>query len=108
MANRLFVGSLAFSVTNEELEAFFAEAGTVASAEVIIDRATKRSKGYGFVEMETEEGAKAAIEQLDGQELNGRPIAVDHAKPKSTTDRRPAGGGNGGRPPRRDFNDRRY
>jgi cold-inducible RNA-binding protein len=94
MATRLFVGSLAYTVTNEELEEFFASAGTVASAKVIVDHESNRSKGFGFVEMGSEEEAKAAIEQLDGTELNGRQIAVNEARPQESR------GGNGGGPRR--------
>lgn len=105
MATRLFVGSLAYSVTNEELEAFFASAGTVASAKVIFDHDNNRSKGFGFVEMSSDEEAKAAIEQLDGKELNGRAIAVNEARPQERRERRPF---NGDRPQRDMQNDRRY
>ncbi len=106
MASKLFVGSLAYSVTDQELEDFFASAGTVASAKVVMDRDTNRSKGFGFVEMETDDEAKAAIDQLNGKELNGRAIAVDAAKPQAPRERRPFGGGND-RPQRRN-DDRRY
>ena len=96
MATKLFVGSLAYSVTDAELEEFFAAAGKVVSAKVIIDRDTDRSKGFGFVEMESDDEAKAAIEQLDGKELNGRAVAVNEAKPQENRERRSFGGGNGG------------
>lgn len=96
MATRLFVGSLAYTVTNEELEEFFASVGTVASAKVIVDHESNRSKGFGFVEMSNDDEAKAAIEQLDGKELNGRPIAVNEARPQESRGngpRRPQGNG---------------
>jgi len=96
MATKLFVGSLAYSATDADLEAFFAAAGQVVSAKVIMDRETNRSKGFGFVEMSSEEEAKAAIEQLDGKELNGRPVAVNEAKPQENRERRSFSGGNGG------------
>lgn len=96
MATKLFVGSLAYSVTDQELEEFFAAAGNVASAKVIIDRETNRSKGFGFVEMATEEEAKAAVDQLNGKELNGRAVAIDQAKPQENRERRPYNGGNEG------------
>lgn len=96
MATKLFVGSLAYSVTDDELEQFFAAVGNVSSAKVIIDRDTNRSKGYGFVEMSDDAEAKAAIEQLDGKELNGRPVAVNEARPQENRERRSFGGGNGG------------
>jgi RNA recognition motif-containing protein len=97
MATKLFVGSLAYSVTDQELEDFFAAAGTVTSAKVIIDRDTNRSKGFGFVEMSNDDEAKAAVAQLNGKELNGRAVAIDEAKPQEKRERRPyGGGGNGG------------
>jgi cold-inducible RNA-binding protein len=98
MATKLFVGSLAYSVTDQELEEFFAAVGTVASAKVIMDRETNRSKGFGFVEMSTDEEAKAAVAQLNGKELAGRAVAIDEAKPQENRERRPynGGGGNGG------------
>lgn len=106
MATKLFVGSLAYSVTDQELEDFFAAIGKVNSAKVIIDRETNRSKGFGFVEMESEEEAKSAIAELNGKELNGRAVAIDEAKPQENRERRPFnGGGNGGGFNR---NDRRY
>lgn len=82
MATNLFVGSLAFSVTDDELNQFFAQAGTVVSAKVITDRETNRSRGFGFVEMSSDDEAKAAIAQLDGKELNGRAISVNEARPR--------------------------
>ena len=96
MATKLFVGSLAYSVTDDELEQFFATVGKVTSAKVIIDRDTNRSKGFGFVEMESDDEAKAAIAELDGKELNGRAIAVNEARPQENRERRSFGGGNGG------------
>lgn len=101
MASKLFVGSLDYGVNDQQLNDFFAQVGTVVSANVIIDRYSDRSKGFGFVEMSTEEEAEAAIKQLDGQELNGRPIVVNKAKPKENRERRSFDGGNGG-------GDRRY
>ncbi len=96
MASKLFVGSLAYSVTDDELEQFFAVAGKVVSAKVIIDRETNRSKGFGFVEMESDDEAKAAIQQCDGKELNGRAIAVNEARPQENRERRSFGGDGGG------------
>lgn len=98
MATKLFVGSLAYSVTDDELEQFFAAIGKVESAKVIIDRDTNRSKGFGFVEMSSDDEAKAAIQQLDGKELNGRAVSVNEARPQERRERRPFGGNdNGGR-----------
>jgi cold-inducible RNA-binding protein len=102
MANKLFVGSLAYTATDDDLAAFFAPVGTVVSAKVIIDRDTNRSKGFGFVEMSTDEEAKAAIDQLNGKELNGRTIAISEARPQAPRENRSFGGDRGG------YNDRRY
>lgn len=82
MANKLFVGSIAWSVSDDDLAKFFSSAGTVVSAKVITDRDTNRSKGFGFVEMSSDEEAKAAIDQLNGKDLNGRPVAISEARPK--------------------------
>lgn len=96
MASKLFVGSLAYAVTDELLEEFFKQAGNVVSAKVIIDRDSGRSKGFGFVEMESDEEAKAAIDQLNGKELEGREIAVNEARPQEPRENRSFGGGGGG------------
>jgi RNA recognition motif-containing protein len=106
MATKLFVGSLAYSVTDQELEDFFAAVGKVTSAKVIVDRETNRSKGFGFVEMENDDEAKAAVAQLNGKELGGRAVAIDEAKPQENRERRPFNGGGGGGFSR--GNDRRY
>jgi RNA recognition motif-containing protein len=91
---KLFVGGLNYSTTDDNLREFFASAGTVESATVIIDRMSGRSKGFGFVEMATEEEANAAIEQMNGKELDGRTISVNIARPK--VDRPSFGAGGGG------------
>lgn len=78
---KLYVGNLPYEIDNNGLEELFAEYGTVESATIIMDRATGRSKGFGFVELD-EEGAKAAMEALNGSEVGGRTIKVDIAKPK--------------------------
>jgi RNA recognition motif-containing protein len=96
MANKLFVGSLAYTATDDDLAAFFAPAGTVVSAKVIVDRDTNRSKGFGFVEMSSDEEAKAAIDQLNGKELNGRAVAVSEARPQAPRENRNFGGDRGG------------
>jgi RNA recognition motif-containing protein len=83
MANKLFVGSLAWSATDDDLANFFSGVGTVVSAKVIVDRDTNRSKGFGFVEMGNDEEAKAAIDKLNGQELKGRPVSVSEARPQA-------------------------
>lgn len=101
MASKLFVGSLAYGVNDDTLEEFFKSAGTVVSAKVIVDRDSGRSKGFGFVEMSSDEEAKAAIDQLNGKELEGRAIAVNEARPQQPRENRSFGGGGGG-------GDRRY
>lgn len=97
MASKLFVGSLAYSATDDDLAQFFADAGTVVSAKVIIDRDTNRSKGFGFVEMSTDEEAKAAVEQLNGKDLAGRPVSISEARPQAPRENRGFGGGGGNR-----------
>lgn len=92
MAAKLFVGSLAYSVRDEELAEFFASVGTVVSAKVIMDRETNRSKGFGFVEMSSDDEAKAAVEQLNNKELGGRPVIVSEARPQEPRERRPFNG----------------
>ena len=79
---RLYVGNLAFATTNEGLKAAFEQFGAVESATVIMDRDTGRSKGFGFVDMNNDEEAKAAIEGLDGKPLGGRNIRVNEARPR--------------------------
>jgi len=97
MATKLFVGSLSYSVNDDQLQQAFAAVGTVVSAKVIIDRETGRSKGFGFVEMSTEEEAQKAVKELNGQEIEGRAIVVSEARPQENRERRPFnGGGNGG------------
>lgn len=80
MTNKIFVGNLSFQLTDFDLEDLFKQYGEVTSAKVVIDRMTGRSKGFGFVEMGTEDGAKQAIEALNGTELNGRPVNVSFAR----------------------------
>jgi RNA recognition motif-containing protein len=82
MNKNLFVGNLSYDVTADQLRDFFATAGTVLEAKVIYDRYTNRSRGFGFVEMATEAEAQEAIEKLNGQELVGRQIRVDEARPR--------------------------
>lgn len=94
MAAKLYVGGLAYSVNDNELNAFFAEVGKVISAVVIKDRDSGQSKGFGFVEMENDSDAKTAIETLNGKDLSGRSITVSEARPQE--DRRSSGGGGGG------------
>jgi len=93
MARKIYVGNLPWSTTSSDLEQLFAAHGAVRSAEVISDRETGRSRGFGFVEMETDEGLQAAIAALNGHEMNGRPLTVNEAR-----ERTPRPGGGGGRP----------
>jgi len=96
MATKLFVRSLSYDVTDDQLRDLFATVGTVVSANVIMDRDTGRSKGFGFVEMSSDEEAKAAIEQLNNKDLAGRSIFVSEARPREDRPRSFDGGGNGG------------
>ena len=82
MATKLFVGSLAWATNDDSLKKFFATAGNVVSANVIIDRETNRSQGFGFVEMSSDEEAKKAVDELNGKELDGRAIVVNEARPR--------------------------
>jgi len=82
MSKKLYVGNLGYSVTNADLEQLFSSHGEIRSAEVIMDRSTGRSKGFGFVEMETDEAANAAITALNGQQHDGRALTVNEAKPR--------------------------
>ena len=81
MAKRLYVGNLKYTVTSEQLEELFAQFGSVSSAEVLIDRDTGRSRGFGFVEMPNDDQAHVAIETLDGRDHDGRRLTVNEAKP---------------------------
>jgi RNA recognition motif-containing protein len=79
MAHKLFIGGLSFSTTDERLREVFAQAGEVASATIVMDRDTGRSRGFGFVEMTTAEGAAQAVARFNGQELDGRTLKVETA-----------------------------
>jgi cold-inducible RNA-binding protein len=92
MSNKLFVGNLAFSVTENDLNDAFAAHGTVTETNLMMDRATSRSRGFGFVTMSTSEEAQKAIAALNGTELGGRIITVNAARPR---EERPGGGGSG-------------
>ncbi|HZP46677.1 MAG TPA: RNA-binding protein [Candidatus Binataceae bacterium] len=83
MGRRLYVGNLAWAVTDEDLAQVFGEVGKVENAQVIIDRATNRSRGFGFVEMASDEEAEKAISALDGREVKGRAIRVNEAQARS-------------------------
>ena len=97
MATRLFVGSLAWATTDDSLSAFFSQVGTVTSAKVIMDRASGRSKGFGFVEMSSDEEAQKAVDELNGKELDGRTIVVNVARPMEPRDNNRGGFGGGSR-----------
>lgn len=92
MAKKLYVGSLSYNTTEEALKDAFSQAGTVESATIITDKMTGRSKGFGFVEMSSDEEAQKAIKMWNGKELDGRTLTVNEARPMEE------------RPPRRDFN----
>lgn len=97
MDNKLYVGNLSYSTTNDSLQAAFAACGQVQTATVIIDKMTGRSKGFGFVEMSSAAEATSAIEMMDGKELDGRTIRVSIAQPlKERPPRDNFRGGNGG------------
>src|SRR5687767_6919834 len=82
MSNKLYVGNLSFRVTSEDLEEYFGAAGSVESANVVYDRETGRSRGFGFVEMASESDANSAIAQFNGQEYDGRNMVVNEARPR--------------------------
>ena len=96
MNNRLYVGNLAFSTTEEAIRSTFAEFGEVTEAKLMIERETGRSRGFAFVQMATAEGAKAAIEQMNGALLDGRPLRVNEAEQRPERGRGGGGGGYGG------------
>ncbi len=91
MAKRLFVGNLSWDTSDEGLQNFFASAGTVVSAKVITDRYTGKKRGFGFVELSSDEEAEKAIKELNGQTLDGRPIVVNEARERENN-----GGNRGG------------
>ncbi len=92
MAKKLYVGNLSYGTTREQLETLFSQAGEVAEVTLINDRETGRSKGFGFVEMATEEGAQEAIRRFNGQQLDNRTLTVNEARPREER----GGGGGGG------------
>ena len=91
MSKRLYVGNLGYGVTSETLQELFEQYGPVRSAQVLMDRETGRSRGFGFIEMDGDTDAEAAIEALDGNDHEGRRLTVNEAKPRT-----PGGGGGGG------------
>jgi RNA recognition motif-containing protein len=98
MGKKLYVGNLPYGVSDSDLQDLFGAHGTVQSAQVIMDRDTGRSKGFGFVEMGSDQEAQAAIAALNGKEIQGRALTVNEARPKEGG----GGGGGGGRGGRRD------
>ena len=97
MGRKLYVGNLGYEVTDVDLSNVFEAHGTVESARVIMDRDAGRSKGFGFVEMKTDQEAQAAIAVLNGQDSGGRRLPVNEAKPRTEGGRGGSGGGNGAR-----------
>lgn len=93
MAKKLFVGNLPWSATNDDLQNMFAQHGTVTSATIITDKMTGRSRGFGFVEMENDAEADAAIAAVNGQDIGGRKIMVNEARPMTDRPQRSFGGG---------------
>jgi cold-inducible RNA-binding protein len=96
MAMKLYVGNLSFQTSSEDLQQLFAQAGTVESATVVEDRDTGRSRGFGFVEMASNEEGQKAIEQFNGTDFNGRNLTVNEARPREDRGGRGGGGGRGG------------
>ena len=96
MGSKLYVGNLSYDTTSSDLEQLCGQHGTVRTAEVITDRDTGRSKGFGFVQMGSDEEAQAAITALNGQEHGGRALTVNEAKPREERPRSGGGGGRGG------------
>lgn len=90
---KLYVGNISFNTSDQDLEELFGSVGTVQSANIVEDRETGRSRGFGFVEMSSKEEGEAAIEQLNGKEIDGRELKVNEAKPRENR----GGGGGGGR-----------
>ena len=96
MATNIYVGNLPWSTTTDELHAMFQQYGAVTRAQVVTDRETGRSRGFGFVEMPNEAEAQTAIDALNEQDMNGRPLTVNVAKPREGGGGGPGGGGDGG------------
>lgn len=93
MNNKLFVGNLPYSITNPQLEELFSKYGKIVSVKIITDKFSGQSKGFGFVEMETEEAAGEAIKNLNGTDMEGRAMIVNVARPQEDRGERPGGGG---------------
>ncbi|PYR96744.1 MAG: RNA-binding protein [Acidobacteria bacterium] len=97
MAKKIYVGNLSYQITEADLNELFAQVGAVGSVQIITDRDTGRSKGFAFVEMNDDEAAEKAITRFNGQEVNGRAMIVNEARPMQKRDFRPRGSGGGGR-----------
>jgi len=97
VAKKLYVGNLSYGTTDSDLQTLFEPHGTVQSAQVIVDRDTSRSKGFGFVEMDSGEEAQTAIKALNGQEVNGRALTVNEARPREERSGSRGGFGGGSR-----------
>ena len=97
MSVKLYVGNLPFSISENELTDLFSASGQVDSAQIVMDRETGRSRGFGFVEMSDRDGATAAISQFNGHEIGGRPLVVNEARPKESLGGGGGFGGGGGR-----------
>lgn len=104
----IFISNLSFRVNDEDLRQLFEEYGEISSAKVITDKYTGKSRGFGFVEMSSDDSAKKAIEELDRAEYDGKVITVSIAKPKTDRPRTNAGGGYGDRSRERGNSNRRY
>jgi len=96
VAKKVYVGNLSYGTTDSDLQRMFEEFGTVESAQVIMDRESGRSKGFGFVEMGSQQEAEAAIKGLNGKDIDGRALTVNEAKPREDRGGRSGGGGRGG------------
>ena len=105
MATKLFVGNLSFNATQEQIRDLFAAHGTVTEVDIIKDKFSGRPRGFGFVTMETKEGADAAIKAINGKEIDGRALTVNEARPREERPPRSGGGGGyaGGRGGRREY-----
>jgi RNA recognition motif-containing protein len=96
MAKKLYVGGLSYSTNEDSLKEYFSQAGAVESCSVIMDKFTGRSKGFGFVEMSTDDEAQAAVEMFNGKDFEGRALTVNEARPMEDRPARRPGGGSGG------------
>jgi len=96
MSKRIYVGNLPWSTTSSDLESLFAEHGSVNTAEVVTDRSTGRSRGFGFIQMSNDEETAAAIDALNGHDMSGRPLVVNEARERTQRDDGGVGGGHSG------------